>query len=252
MQDYMDESTHRLKFKQIATMLPTKRSELIHALGLIPHSEGGYFLETHRSGCTPMAPQGITDRTVGERDLVQTATGEARNALTSIYYVPTIQSPKLLGIYKSDHVHYYHGGQPFEYILYDPITEKLEKVVLGPDICYGEKLQVPVRGGLWKCGHVMTETSGESHEFSMIGEAVGPGFDTDDFTWITIDMLERHCPLHIQKVLKEYVKDHQRELISSMRRPNRSLGEPYIEEEKKDPLSPCQFRRLFQLNYEPI
>ena len=36
---------------------------------------------------------------------------ERRNALTSIYWVPTIKSPKLLlAVNHSDHVHYYHGG----------------------------------------------------------------------------------------------------------------------------------------------
>ncbi len=39
---------------------------------------------------------------------------ERRNALTSIYWVPTKKSPKLLlASNHSDHVHYYQGGSKF-------------------------------------------------------------------------------------------------------------------------------------------
>lgn len=46
------------------------RSELRTQLGLIPHPEGGCFLETFRSGSTPMSSRGQTDLNVPERDLV--------------------------------------------------------------------------------------------------------------------------------------------------------------------------------------
>ena len=35
--------------------------ELVAALGLVPHPEGGFFLETWRSGCAPMSTMGQTD-----------------------------------------------------------------------------------------------------------------------------------------------------------------------------------------------
>jgi len=45
-----------------------------------------------------------------------------RNGLTSIFWIPTVKSPKLnLSLNKSDHVHYYQGGKPFEYIMYHPV-----------------------------------------------------------------------------------------------------------------------------------
>jgi predicted cupin superfamily sugar epimerase len=233
-------------------MLPTKRSELIHGLGLVPHPEGGYFLETHRSGSTPMSSRGLTDKNVDKKALVQTWSGEPRNALTSIYWIPTLQSPKLrLVVYESDHVLYYQGGQPFEFWLFDPSTDKLDHCVLGPDICNGQILQLPVRSGVWKCGHMLTNKADQPYEFTMIGEAVGPGFDVKDFSWITIDMLERMCPIHIQKLFEAFVNEKS---LSSAKEKIQDFDKYYDEaEDKKDlSLSPSQNRRLFQLNYEPF
>jgi len=105
-----------------------------------------------------------------------------RHALTSIFWIPTVKSPKLiLSVNKSDHVHYYHGGKPFEYTLYNPETQILEKQILGPDIVAGHKLQVVVPGEWWKCGRLLVEFDRIPHDYAIIGEAVGPGFDFNDF-----------------------------------------------------------------------
>ena len=40
---------------------------------------------------------------------------------SSIFWLPTEASQLLwLGVNLSDHVHYYHGGKPFHYVLVDP------------------------------------------------------------------------------------------------------------------------------------
>jgi len=209
--------------------LPHKTSDLIPKLGLIPHPEGGFFVETHRSGSIPMSSKGQTNLAVPDSsngDLVvesnvvpvdtedTTTTSpankkrrttfrrgsnrpdgdERRNALTSIYWVPTVQSPMLmLATNCSDHVHYYQGGLSFAYYLLDPAVVEpcLERVVLGPNLERGEKLQVCVRGGMWKCGEVLlpdgdgNDDGQQGYEYSIIGEAVAPGFDFHDFEWIT-------------------------------------------------------------------
>jgi predicted cupin superfamily sugar epimerase len=241
------------KTTTIITMLPTKRSEVVHVLGLVPHPEGGYFHETHRSGSVHMSSRGVTDTHVEEKDLVKTSSGASRNALTSIYWVPTIEFPKLrLGVNQSDHVNYYQGGRPFEYFLYDPAEcGKLQHFVLGPDICNGQKLQLAVKGGVWKCGHMLTinaATTDEGvYEFSMIGDAAGPGFDMEDFSFVTADMLERECPLHIQRVLTAYVNEKNLSLEDK----NQDFDEYYGEAEDSS-FSPSQNRRLFQLTHEPL
>jgi len=91
---------------------------IVKKLGLIPHPEGGFFRETHRAGGTPMTARGETDFNVPNDDLVATNRTDRRpdsdgrrNALTSIFWMPTRASPTLLlAINLSDHVHYYHSG----------------------------------------------------------------------------------------------------------------------------------------------
>ena len=84
-----------------ATMpLPPKITDLIPVLNLIPHPEGGFFVETYRSGTQPMSTQGQTgfDTTNNNKNLIVTTDGRdtnrpdkdvRRNALTSIYWAPT-------------------------------------------------------------------------------------------------------------------------------------------------------------------
>jgi len=225
--------------------LPKKTSDLIPKLGLIPHPEGGFFVETHRSGSMPMSSKGQTDFAVsdysnGNQNLVVESNvlqkviddknaklrrgsnrpdgDERRNALTSIYWVPTIQSPMLmLATNCSDHVHYYQGGLSFVYYLLDTTIGEpfcLERVVLGPNLERGEKLQVCVRGGTWKCGKIILPGKGEDndgqrgYEYSIIGEAVAPGFDFHDFTWITEKKIQEvlcSSSLETRRTLLKYV-----------------------------------------------
>jgi len=169
--------------------LPPKISDLTSALQLIPHPEGGFFVETYRSGCDPMSTKGQTGLGCTEPNInLVHANGRGnnrqdgdvrRNCLTSIYWVPTIASPKLLlAKNHSDHIHYYHGGLSFKYYIYNPDTGVMVEEILGPDIHRGHKLQVCVAGGLWKCGHLIEDkdcVNNESYEYTCIGEAVAPG-----------------------------------------------------------------------------
>ena len=114
-----------------------------------------------------MSTRGETDVNVPNKDLVMTdRTGQKndqdgrRNALTSIYWMPTGDSPVLsITVNLSDHVHYYHGGVPFEYILFDPMSGELSRVVLGGDVMDGQVFQLPVKGGTWKCGRMLLPES---------------------------------------------------------------------------------------------
>jgi predicted cupin superfamily sugar epimerase len=185
--------------------LPAKVNELINALDLIPHPEGGFFVETFRSGSTPMSTMGQTGLDCENSDanlVVANGRGEnrpdgddRRNALTSIYWVPTIKSPiLLLTCNHSAHVHYYHGGKPFKYSLFDPMTGEFTQVTLGPELHKGQKPQVCVKGGLWKCGIIDGDSDGQcDYEYCLIGEAVAPGFDIHDFNWVTEDQLREKC-----------------------------------------------------------
>ena len=172
--------------------LPRRAAEVTEALKLVPHPEGGFFLEMFRSGSEPMETRGLTgakdpaglcetDRRSGEGD------AGSRNWMTSIFWMPTSASPFLrLTVNKSDIVHYYQGGAPFEYVTYRA-GGKVRVDVLGPDIRNGHVLQLPVEGGVWKGGRMLDDGV---HDYALIGEAVGPGFDFRDFSFVTSAMLD--------------------------------------------------------------
>jgi uncharacterized protein len=239
--------------------LPKNVVDLVEQLQLIPHPEGGFFRETHRSGSTPMNSRGLTDTTTSSlttRSLVKVANTSTstqlndekmeysdarkdskiihdhafveRNAITSIYWVPTLKSPKLiLGLNLSDHVHYYQGGgYAFVYYIYQPKTRNLRTELLGPNILKGHRLQVCVSSGEWKCGHMISlettleDTSGDGSipyplmsahdkntpDYVIIGEGVGPGFDINDFRWITAaDLNNKNVNLEDKLILQQYL-----------------------------------------------
>ena len=191
---------------------------IVKELGLVPHPEGvGFFVETHRSGSTPMSSRGQTDFNVPDDDLVVTNRTTRRpdqdgrrNALSSIYWLSTRSSPKLpLIMNLSDVVHYYHGGEPFEFILVDPQTKKMQRVILGGNVLAGHKFQLPIKGGMWKCGHLLvpnpTDTSSKD-AYCLIGEAVAPGFDFYDFTLMTAKTVKETTP-QFWDVLKPFLHD---------------------------------------------
>lgn len=97
--------------------LPPKITDLTSALKLIPHPEGGFFVETYRSGCDPMSTKGQTGLdckepninfvNAKERKQNRQDGDDRRNCLTSIHWVPTMASPKLLlAKNHSDHIMY--------------------------------------------------------------------------------------------------------------------------------------------------
>ena len=187
--------------------IKNRSHDVITNLGLIPHPEGGYFREIHRSGSTPMLSKGQTDLTVATqfnsnthdnawpqqvyepltiapgRDKRRPDGDIRRNCLTTIIWMPTRHTPRLLlAVNLSDHVHFYHGGAGFEYFMYDPVKGELLREVLGPNLGEGQKLQVACPGGVWKCGRLLKN---DTLDYCLIGEAVAPGFDFHDFSWVT-------------------------------------------------------------------
>lgn len=157
--------------------------ELIEALGLEPHMEGGYFRRSFQAD---------------HRQKVSTPAGE-RYTLTSIYYLLTKESP--VGHWhhnRSDILHFFHLGAPITYYLIHP-DGRLETVVLGPDPARGHRLQLAVRGGTWKASHL------PEGEYGLISEAVAPGFEYADMTLGEADTLLRAFPAH-GDVIRRFVR----------------------------------------------
>ena len=154
----------------------TKR-QLVTALGLEEHVEGGYFRQTFRSD---------------DKYLIETSNG-TRVTMTSIYYLLTSDSP--IGHFHmncSDIMHYFHLGDPITYYLIYP-NGRLETRVLGPDVVNGQELQFVVQGGVWKASRI--STSGPCG-YGLIGEAVAPGFDYEDMKLGQTDVLSEVFPQH--------------------------------------------------------
>lgn len=156
---------------------PPSADELIASLGLEGHVEGGYYRRTYEA----------TDQA-----RIPTPDGE-RFSMTSIYYLLTTGGP--IGHFhrnRSDIVHYYHLGDPIEYVLIHP-EGKLETVVMGPDPRLGHKLQLTVAGGTWKASRL--EANG-AQGYGLISEAVSPGFDYRDMTLGVTSELLAAFPQH--------------------------------------------------------
>lgn len=134
--------------------------ELIAALGLDKHVEGGYFRRTFES----------------DQQLMTKADGSQRFLMTSIYYLLTEDSPVgHFHLNQSDIVHYYQLGDAIQYSLISP-DGTLQTVVMGSDVLAGQRLQLHVPGGIWKASKLMNGPAG----FALISEAVSPGFDVAD------------------------------------------------------------------------
>ena len=158
------------------------KEEVIAALRLVRHPEGGFFRETYRSGAEPMASKGRTDA-AGALVATDRAPPE-RNAMTSIYYMVPRDAPRQsLVCNASAHMHYWHGGAALRYRLVHPCG-RVETAVLGPDVVAGHVPQLLVAGGVYKCAEL-----DPGAEYGLIGESVAPGFDYRDFTFVSAAMV---------------------------------------------------------------
>ncbi|MFJ2386076.1 cupin domain-containing protein [Pseudomonas koreensis] len=150
--------------------------ELIAALGLERHVEGGYFRRTFQAD---------------QREMLQTASGP-RYLVTSIYYLLTEQSP--VGQFhfnQSDILHYFHLGDPIEYSLIHA-DGSLQTLIMGNDVLAGQQLQLHVPGGIWKASRLLDGT----HGYGLISEAVSPGFDFADMQMGERQKLTAQFPQH--------------------------------------------------------
>lgn len=166
--------------------IPARAQDVITALELEPHVEGGYFRRTFQAD---------------QRAMLETADGP-RFLMTSIYYLLTEQSA--VGEFhfsQSDILHFYHQGDPIEYslILADG---SLQTFMMGSDILAGQKLQLHVPGAIWKASRLLGGPNG----FGLISEAVSPGFDFADIQMGDRRKLIAQYPQHqalIEKLTRE-------------------------------------------------
>ena len=137
--------------------------EVIRALGLRPHPEGGYYRETYRSAEKVSA------------DALPGRYGTQRTISTAIYYLLTPDSPSMLHRVNSDELFHFYFGDPVAMLQLHP-GGRSQRLTLGHDIATGEQLQVLVPAGVWQGAYV-----DDGGRFALMGCTVAPGFEPGDF-----------------------------------------------------------------------
>ena len=169
-------------------------------LQLEPHREGGFFRRTYAAKMSVAITSDTDKPSVNDSN-----NGIQRPIMTSIYYLLTNESPTMyLNINRSDVIHYYHMGAPVQFRFIHP-NGQLVQETLGPDLSSGEKLQVIVPGGCWKCAAMKTATY---EGFSLTSEAVAPGFDYEDNKLATEAEIKSKFP-HLWETLRMCIAKQQ-------------------------------------------
>ncbi|KAL8661617.1 MAG: hypothetical protein Q9202_005445 [Teloschistes flavicans] len=172
---------------------------IINQLSMMPHPEGGYFVETDRD--TLRVPNPFltpNSKATDGKDLT-------RSASTSIFYLLTPSSPQ--GHFhrnKGRTVHTLHKGRGRYVLIHadeqrDATTTpvRVETFVVGQDIQRGERLQWVVEGGKYKASFLLADGEGpgepplpKSEEGLLISETVVPGFEFADHDFLRSSRLK--------------------------------------------------------------
>jgi uncharacterized protein len=133
--------------------------QLIDRLGLMPHPEGGWYRELFRSA----------ERVVSERG--------PRSALTTIYYLLEQHQMSRWHVVDAEEVWHFYAGAPLELFAYAPDTRHLTRHLLASPAVDGEAVGV-VPSGIWQAAR-------STGEYSLVGCTVAPGFEFDDFRFVS-------------------------------------------------------------------
>jgi len=125
--------------------------EMITALGLMPHPEGGHFRETFRSP----SPPGI------------------RAAATSIYYLLAAGEQSHWHRVDADEIWCFQAGEPLE-LLVSTDGETVERRIIGADVRRGDNPQAVVPQGAWQAARPLGS-------WTLVGCVVAPAFDFAGF-----------------------------------------------------------------------
>jgi len=134
-----------------------RAEELIRALRLQPHREGGHFAEVFRSPRLVRPPG-------GERD---------RSALTTIYFLLASGDVSRWHRLDADEIWHFYEGAPLALYLLDAGARILSRSRLGAGAAGAVRLQV-VPAGSWLAAR-------PSGDYALIGCTMGPGFEAEGF-----------------------------------------------------------------------
>jgi predicted cupin superfamily sugar epimerase len=154
-------------------MRPTAE-QMAASLGLAPHPEGGYYLETYRAAQTLRTPRG------------------ERPASTAILFLVTAESVSRLHRLGSDELWVYQGGLPLELVTIAPDWDVQRRVLALDGLP-----QALVPAGSWQGARL----AGGPHlpakyAWALVSCVVTPGFDFADFELADRDALLARLPQH--------------------------------------------------------
>ncbi len=157
------------------------KEEIIKQLDLQAHPEGGYFREVYRSS-------GEIPKSVLEKRF-----SGSRNYGTSIYFLLT-SGNNFSAFHKinQDELWYYHYGATVRIHIISPEGE-YSNLLLGLDFKNGALPQALVSAEHWFAAEVIGEGD---QAYSLVGCAVTPGFDFDDFVLADRFQLSNMFPKH--------------------------------------------------------
>lgn len=156
----------------------------LEKLKLLPHPEGGFFIETYRS-----------EEVYHEKHLPERFTGE-RNISTSIYYLLENDQCSKLHRIKSDEMwHFYDGSGLIIYAI--DAKGNLTENKLGLNCDEGDSPQVLIKAGDW-FGAKLNKPG----TYCLAGCTVSPGFHFEDFEMGDRKNLLELFPQHEDIILK--------------------------------------------------
>ena len=132
--------------------------DVIDALRLTPHPEGGFFRETFRAKFSVQAPLSPITRA----------------ASTAIYFLLRAGDFSAFHSVQSDEVWHHYLGATLELHTIDAFGQH-QRVELGSNLLNGERPQWVVPANTWQGARIIGEG------FGLFGCTVAPGFDFDDF-----------------------------------------------------------------------
>jgi len=142
-------------------------ADVVAELRLIPHPEGGWYREIHRSPLLVDTPHG------------------RRAAITSIYYLLQAGQKSRWHVVRADEVWHFHDGAALELLVYQPATATLTRRMLGR-ISDGQESIGVVHAGEWQAAR-------STGAWTQVGCDVAPGFEFEDFQFVAaVADHERH------------------------------------------------------------
>ena len=140
--------------------MPCRAADLIAALGLVPHPEGGHYRRMHASALQ-VRPAG------SERD---------RAALSAIHFLLAAGEVSRWHRVDADEAWHHAEGDALELFAFDPATQRLERHLLGRfDAATGTTPLVVVPAQYWQAARPLGA-------YALVGCSVGPGFEFAGFT----------------------------------------------------------------------